>query len=461
MSRGMTKLRNAGTIVGQILERPELMHAVRELPAPALKKLIEHVGLEDAGDLVALATTEQLERVFDEDLWRSEQAGMDETFDAERFALWLAVLVDQSPRLAARRLAELDEDLVTLALCRHLLVIDVEELAIQMSSEDRSDEADLLDKQLESGLYHEFEQYRVIARDARSWEAILAVLVELHEQDYQTFSRLLSRCCDISSEYIEDNGGLYDVLTSEEMIESDVAAEREERREKRGYVAPSAARGLLRYACATPLAELVAAREYDALTRAHFRAASDVRAAPRPGPSAPALVEATPQERARADLPGLLEALQAAEVLPRAEQRALSAGAQAEPPFARALRGLSEQDPQLHEKRMLEAAYLANVLLAGVGTSEGRLRPVEAAEGALALCELGAEHLLGGPLSSRGGQLTTLIEERDLVQLFSIGVHLLCAASTGADDARFAPQLRWLREPLRKATRAGAQGRGR
>lgn len=125
------------------------------------------------------------------------------------------------------------------------------------------------------------------------------------------------------------------------------------------------------------------------------------------------------------------------------------------------LRGLSGRDPQLHEKRMLEAAYLANVLLAGVGTSEGRLRPVEAAEGALALCELGAEHLLGGPLSSRGGQLTTLIEERDLVQLFSIGVHLLSSGSIGVEDRRLTPQLRGLREPLQKVARARAPGRGR
>ena len=59
----------------RILERPALVAAVRELPGAVLGKLIEHVGLEDAGELVALATTEQLERVFDDDLWRAERAG--------------------------------------------------------------------------------------------------------------------------------------------------------------------------------------------------------------------------------------------------------------------------------------------------------------------------------------------------------------------------------------------------
>src|SRR5690606_35883147 len=92
----------------------------------------------------------------------------------------------------------------------------------------------------------------------------------------------------------------------------------------------------------------------------------------------------------------------------------------------RALSALSERDPGLHGQRMLEAAYLANVLLAGVGTPLGQGRPLEAAEGALALCELGAEHVLGGPLATHGAQLAALVGERDLVQLFSIGVHVLC-----------------------------------
>ena len=39
-------------------------------------------------------------------------------------------------------------------------------------------------------------------------------------------------------EHIEDNGGLYEVLTTEEQVLSDVASDREERRKDAGYVAP-------------------------------------------------------------------------------------------------------------------------------------------------------------------------------------------------------------------------------
>ena len=78
----------------RILERPGLVAAVRELPGAVLGKLIDRIGLEDAGELVALATTAQLERVFDDDLWRAERAGGDETFQPERFALWLRVMLE-------------------------------------------------------------------------------------------------------------------------------------------------------------------------------------------------------------------------------------------------------------------------------------------------------------------------------------------------------------------------------
>jgi hypothetical protein len=64
----------------RILDRPELLAAVRELPAPVLGRLIDRVGLEDAGELVALATTEQLQGVFDQDLWRAAAPGEDERF---------------------------------------------------------------------------------------------------------------------------------------------------------------------------------------------------------------------------------------------------------------------------------------------------------------------------------------------------------------------------------------------
>src|SRR5215813_12198339 len=69
-------------------------------------------GLEDCGELVALATPEQLTRVFDLDLWRAEKPGRDEQFDADRFGVWLEVLMESGASLA-QKLATMDADLVT------------------------------------------------------------------------------------------------------------------------------------------------------------------------------------------------------------------------------------------------------------------------------------------------------------------------------------------------------------
>ena len=52
------RARRANELVASILENPELVTAVRELPAPVLGRLIERVGLEDASELVALVSTE-------------------------------------------------------------------------------------------------------------------------------------------------------------------------------------------------------------------------------------------------------------------------------------------------------------------------------------------------------------------------------------------------------------------
>src|SRR4051794_15053808 len=87
----------------RILERPGLVAAVRELPGAVLGKLIDRIGLEDAGELVALASTAQLERIFDDDLWRAERAGGDETFRPERFALWLRVMMEAGDEVVVRR----------------------------------------------------------------------------------------------------------------------------------------------------------------------------------------------------------------------------------------------------------------------------------------------------------------------------------------------------------------------
>src|SRR5262249_17777696 len=81
-------------LVERILATPHLPQIVRQLRPALLHRLIERCGLEDCGELVALATPDQLSRVLDLDLWRASRPGLDEQFDAERFGTWVEVLMD-------------------------------------------------------------------------------------------------------------------------------------------------------------------------------------------------------------------------------------------------------------------------------------------------------------------------------------------------------------------------------
>src|SRR5262245_34900528 len=115
-------------LLSRILERPGLVKAVQALPARALLGVIDQIGLEDAGELVAMATIEQLQHMFDDDLWRSPRPGEEERFDPARFAVWLEVLLEAGDAVLADKLAALDQTLLALALHARVLVLDLDEL---------------------------------------------------------------------------------------------------------------------------------------------------------------------------------------------------------------------------------------------------------------------------------------------------------------------------------------------
>nr|AGS77292.1 hypothetical protein [Myxococcus fulvus] len=476
-------------LLTRILEEPELVSIVQSLEAPVLSKLIDHIGLEDSGELVALATTEQLKQIFDEDLWKSQKPGKDATFDAERFGLWLQVMMEAGVEFAAQKLTELDEDLVTLALCKHVLVINIDQLAERMSGNSRSDDDDLTDKALESCLYEEFAEYQVIAKDHQSWDAILAVLIELDKNSHDFMTRMLDRCCYASTEYIEDNGGLYNVLSSEDMLEADVAAEREDRREQEGYVAPSSATSFLNLARVTPTEQLAASQARDHITQSYFRA---VEAPRRAGPKkdAQALPRGAPGQSAQSEKVVLfLQQLREAEVLEEPRQNPLlAAGEQqvvrAEPLSKHAIAALRERNLTAYLERLKELSYLANVLMSGCSFGGRVFRPLEAADAAVAVCNLGLERFLQEDAGAAVSEMTVeqaaeLLERQDLVKLFQVGwsiLHqdvllftarslqdLLTRMASGLRDAQKVKELTRMAATLKADINAGKpwQSRGR
>src|SRR5262249_22974795 len=138
-------------LLTRLLDTPALPAKIAALEPAALARLIDDVGLEDAGELVAFATTEQLAHVFDEDLWKHERPGEDERFDGERFVVWLEVMLEGGDDLLAKRLVELPEDLVTMAFHERMLVLRVDEMLLEMREMDERD-ADAVEKALSNAL---------------------------------------------------------------------------------------------------------------------------------------------------------------------------------------------------------------------------------------------------------------------------------------------------------------------
>lgn len=365
-------------LLARILEAPDLAAQVQALPAPALAKLIDRVGLEDAGEIVALATTEQIAGVWDEDLWRSDRVGEDPRFDGDRFVVWLAVMREAGDRYVAEKLAELSEELVTLAFHGEILVLGTHQLAAELDG--GGDDADAIEKALAGSLSEELDEYILVSRHHEGWDDVLAALLALDERDHDLVLRILERCRQMTEAHVDDEGGLYEVLSAIETLETDVAGDREDRRAEMGFVAPSAATAFLALARGEVRGE-PPPDEHDPLTKAYFRDVSSKAHEP-----------ARARTTRRTDLVALLAEGDDANDAPIALLPA-AAGARGALPvetlLVRAMRELAREATDVFVARSDELAYLANVLRAGWSVGGRRLRPVEAIAAALAATDRG------------------------------------------------------------------------
>ncbi|MGO8994156.1 MAG: DUF6178 family protein [Polyangiaceae bacterium] len=427
MTRDLTHLKirpSSSQLLARILETPGLAAGVQALPAPALAKLIDAIGLEDAGEIVAFASPSQLAEVFDEDLWRSDRPGGDERFDGDRFRLWLEVMMEAGDAFVAERLASLPEDLVTLALHGQLLVLDVDETLAEMRGVD-DDEGKAIEKALSNRLSEDVDQYQIVARRHEGWDTVLAAVLALDRDHHALLARILEHLCAMTAEDVDREGGLYSVLTSEEMLEVDVAADREDRRAEAGYVAPSDARAFLKLA-KQPLTELPT--EHDPVTRAYFRGlARSAEGAPSRKVESRQNAEPSPDIHAAAgvhvasaeDPSALARVLLEAGVVtgPARATPLLGAGPRAphEPLLIRAMRTLAETDAGAFAARTEEIAYLANVLVAGATVEGRRYRPAEAVQKAIEVCSRGLE------IAAKGGDAVEILRRHPAEGVFRMG----------------------------------------
>jgi hypothetical protein len=292
-------------------------------------------------------------------------------------------------------------------------------MAVAMSSGYGDDDDPLVEKALESCLCEELDEYRIISRKHDGWDAILAVLLTLDRDQHEFLARVLDRLCTMTTDFVEEHGGLHHVLNSQETLEEDVAAEREDRRAGEGYVAPSSAASFLALARNTALDEIVQATKPDALTAAYFRGwkrPSATAASP-----APRNAHDEPTEAAAAQ--SLLGILRDADIVPQATAGLLEApvapNAAASSLFSDAMVALQRESPATHDRRLEELAYVTQVLVAGCAFEGRAMRPLEAARAAMATVSLGIDHM------RKRANPVTLLGQASVDKLFRMGWRLL------------------------------------
>jgi hypothetical protein len=388
-TRTTRALSSPRSVLSRLIEMPDLARTVRELPPQTFAALVHKVGVEDAGELVALATTQQLVQAFDEDLFTNDRPGKREVFDAPRFATWLEVLLEAGDAAAARRVTELDLEFVAFALSNLVLVVEEDTLRERFGEADE-DEVWEVDKALESALSEDIDGYVLIARQYDGWDATLALLLALDRDHRAVFERLVDRLVRLGKPTVDDLSELSNVLTEGESLAEDVEAVREARRSEQGYVEPRAARSFLSLARKAPSQEEAGSGGRDPVTRIYFR---DLGRSSKATPSA----KGSP---ARDEVPALPAALERelADASAGDESSVLQVGAVRAKTFvmAEALRALNQTDPELFRTRMDELVYLTNVLVAGAEVEGERLRSQGAADVVLATVSYGAALELRG-----------------------------------------------------------------
>jgi hypothetical protein len=407
----MPEDRTPHDVLARITDDPRLARAVPRLQPEVLHALIARCGLHDCGELLALATTEQLSAVFDLDLWNAGRPGAEEHFDAARFCEWLEVLVDAGPTIAAARLADMDVALVVAGLSPAVTVSDpgVFSPTVEPGSADA-----VLNPGRERGPHAEIGGYIVVARRTDAWDAIVEVLLALDERHPETFHRVMRACRRLSSSGREIDG-LDDLLSDAEQVRLDLSLARAERLDRLGFLSPQEARAFLDSArhvslTVTPPQDPVFAacrRSLAVMSKTDPRSATGSGKAQADGSAA----DTAP---AVASVIEVIEVLRGAGVLadgprpllprPRDEPSAVNAA------LTRYLQLSAESDDGEWIARNQELAFLANALVAGCSVQGRPLARREAMDAATATCNLGLEHWPQEWLASSKHSLVTVFQ---------------------------------------------------
>jgi len=440
----------------RLLKSADLARVVPQLPPEVLHRVIQISGLEDAAELVALATPAQLSRVLDVDVWQARTRGGDEQFDVDRFGLWLEVLMQSGAAVAAEKLIGLDIELVVAGFSHHAAVFD----QAAVSSYTTLDGEHVPSRVSERAATAEIGGYVLEARRASAWETMVELLAFLQAEHPEYFQRLMRRCVRVSSGPREEDG-FHTLLDDAEQGMFDLARDREARREQQGYVTPAQARAFMQAARHVALES--AGPPNSPLARAYFRELEPTPGAGGgdPEPASSLLPDAQPNDSGRDDpaaMAEVMEVLREAGVLTEAPRGLLGSGEDDTLGLA-----LVRDHVASHPESAEELAYLANVIAAGCSIQGRPFEPQEASSAAAAICNLGLEawppHWNEGDLVS-AFQVGWTVLHRD-VSIYAAERLIAVIAELRCSDRDIQMRLHGLRRELTQSLRDATPWRAR
>jgi hypothetical protein len=391
---------DARPLLDRLLKTPDLAKIVPCLPPHLLRRVIQRCGLEDCAEFVALATPEQLGHVLDADVWRVRAPGLDEELDAERFGVWLQVLMQAGAAIAAEKLVGLDLEFVIAGFARHTRVFDQAAVSWVTTLDDDDDGPRHAP---DGGPVSEIGGYAVEATRTSAWDAIVDLLLFLDAEQPEYFHRLMRGCVRLSNGPREPDG-FHNLLEDDEQDMFDLACDRDARREQQGYVSPAQAHAFLHGARDLQLD--IDPPQQSPVARAYFRAIGSTKHAdagtfdesrgawPASGADATSHLDDA--------IASVVDVLREAGVLAPQPRALLGASDPSRLP-------LIDAYVESHAESDLELAFLANTIVAGCTVQARPFTPQEASDAAVAICNLGLENW---PLRWR---------HRDLVTAFQVG----------------------------------------
>jgi hypothetical protein len=373
-----------------LLDSPDLVRIVPRLAPEVLHRLIRHRGLDACGELVAAATPRQMASLLDLDLWQPAAPGRDDRFDAQRFGVWIEMLMGEGEVVAGRVVAAMDPSLAIAGLSRFVRVFDPGIFEPTAASDDEVPESTI---GVSGGFECEVGGYVIRARTPQSWDAIAGLVTALADHRPETFHALMEGCRRLSNSTPESDG-LDELMLEPEQMLHDVSLEREDRRSQQGYLTAGDARAFLQMA-RRPVSDGDGSRSRNPIVAAYFRALGEAAGSRGGGWDGEGIPAGSPADSVLSDpieaVAELLAGAGNAPARPRALIGPASADAVRVTPIQPLMEYLIDADPAAYFARSQQLAFLANALLAGSGVHSRAFTTEEAWDAAVGICNLGLE----------------------------------------------------------------------